>query len=63
MLVKLKGVMIIMAIIKNNIYLYNEYAEVEIIHKDYRANVIIDIEDVDKISKLRLTKKRLRFNK
>lgn len=48
-----------MTVIENNIYLYDDYAEVEIVHnkKNYRVNVFIDKEDIDKITKLRLTNK------
>lgn len=46
-----------MTVIENNIYLYDEHAEIEITHnkKYYRVNVLIDKEDVNKLSKLRLT--------
>lgn len=46
-----------MAIIENNIYLHNDYAEIEIIHIEYRVNVKLDLEDVIKLKKLRLTNK------
>lgn len=46
-----------MAFIENNIFLYDDHAEIEILHKDYRAITIIDIEDIVKLKKLRLVGK------
>lgn len=46
-----------MATIINNIFLYDDHAEVEIIHTNYRVNILIDLNNIDKFKKLRLSNK------
>jgi hypothetical protein len=44
-----------MATIINNIYLQNDFVEVEVISEDYRVIVLIDDEDISRIGKVSIT--------